>query len=180
MEDSEISISEYRNIIREMIKNENEIRNQRTNWFLVIQGFFVAAICQKGIMDCNLCYLIAGIGSITSISFSHAAWRSELAVSFALACWKERFDDNQRMQLPPVSLIVKDILEVKEQPKIENCDWKVKIQQLMYPPKNTNVNCCDRFRNKCDWMLPYRALPILFFLFWIVVLILRIYLDHLS
>lgn len=30
----------YHNVIRQMITNENEIRNQRTNWFLVIQCFF--------------------------------------------------------------------------------------------------------------------------------------------
>lgn len=36
----------YHNIIRQMITNENEIRNQRTNWFLVIQVFLVAGCCE--------------------------------------------------------------------------------------------------------------------------------------
>ena len=36
----------YHNVIRQMITNENEIRNQRTNWFLVIQGFLVAGCCE--------------------------------------------------------------------------------------------------------------------------------------
>lgn len=33
----------YHHIIRHMITNGNAIRNQRANWFLVIQGFFLTS-----------------------------------------------------------------------------------------------------------------------------------------
>ena len=46
MDEDKSIMWKYRNAIREMIKDENEIRNQRTNWFLVIQGFLIAGVCQ--------------------------------------------------------------------------------------------------------------------------------------
>ena len=47
----------YHNIIRQMITNENEIRNQRTNWFLVIQGFLVAGGCECMLIKVMMKYL---------------------------------------------------------------------------------------------------------------------------
>lgn len=44
----QVSLKEYNNTIREMIKHEDEVRNQRTNWFLIIQGFLIAGLC-----DCH-------------------------------------------------------------------------------------------------------------------------------
>ena len=44
----EESVENYNNTIREMIKHENEIRNQRTNWFLVIQCIQKNAVSYVG------------------------------------------------------------------------------------------------------------------------------------
>lgn len=161
------SIRIYNDTIRQMIWHENEIRNQRTNWFLVIQGFLISGICRDDISHI-LCILVSIVGIVTSLSFGHAAWRSSLAISYALACWREKADNNSLIELPPVSLITKKILEAKGKPKIDDCSWEFKIQQRMYPPKDTCVSWWNRLRNKCDWALPYRILPVLFFLFWII------------
>ena len=46
MNENNIKNENYTETIRQMIKHEDEVRNQRTNWFLVIQGFLIAGICQ--------------------------------------------------------------------------------------------------------------------------------------
>lgn len=168
--DEDISVVEYRNIIREMIKNENDIRNQRTNWFLVLQGFLVAAICNKHIGESNLCCLIAGIGIVTSYSFWHAAWRSKLAISFALACWEEKLNYEQRIGLPPVSLIVRDILKAKE-PQTESNKWELEIKKRMFSDGKGKLSWWEKIRNNFDCILPYMALPKFFFFFWIIFLL---------
>ena len=158
MEDN-VSLKEYNNTIREMINHENEIRNQRTNWFLVIQGFLIAGLCQLQCNDTNIKIMISFIGIATSISFSHAAWRSERAVTFAIKCWE--FQNKGKKKYPPVSLITEEILKAKD---VES--WEYKIRELMYKDKCCCILWFDKLRNRCDRLLPYSALPILFFLFW--------------
>lgn len=156
---------EYGVIIREMIKHENEIRNQRTNWFLVIQGFLIAGISQLA----NVSYLhllIAVVGIVSSLSFKHAAWRSTLAITFALACWRERFNSKQRVKLPPVSLICKKILDIEESPKNKQ-SWELRILKQMYNNREDELQR-DKKKNQRDYLLPYRALPVLFLLFWCI------------
>lgn len=162
-------VCEYRKTIREMIKHENEIRNQRTNWFLVIQGFLIAGICKLS-CDSYLHFLIAIVGIVSSIAFRHAAWRSTLAVSFALACWENRVSANLRTKLPPVSLITKEILDAEKSPKNDN-SWEMKIQKLMYRDKTEDELRSDKRWNKRDYLLPYRSLPVLFLIFWSLYLI---------
>lgn len=103
-------VREYRERIREMIISENGIRNQRTNWFLVIQGFMIAGVCQFNSECSFLLIMIALVGMISSVFFWHATWRSTLAISFALACWKRRTNSKQREKLAPVSLLTDEIL----------------------------------------------------------------------
>ena len=90
--------NDYHRIIREMIKNEDEVRNSRNNWFMALQGLLVNAFIgplvlhQKDLMFSTetIKYIVTAIalmGVITSISFLHAAWRSKKSVMMALACW---------------------------------------------------------------------------------------------
>ena len=70
--DEEVQRS-YHNVIRQMIKDENEIRNQRSNWFLVIQGFLVAGCCELYANKCqcniyDLILIISSIGIVSSLS----------------------------------------------------------------------------------------------------------------
>ena len=158
-------IQEYREAIREMIKSENEIRNQRTNWFLVIQGFLIAGICQ--LPDSSyLPFFIAMVGYVSSVAFRHAAWRSTLAVSYVLACWENHVGD-LRTKLPPVSLITKEILDTGKLPSIPD-SWQIAIWRLMNRDKTRTEILKDRKRNKCDYLLPYRLLPALFCVFWLL------------
>ena len=69
--------NDYHRIIREMIKNEDEVRNSRNNWFITIQGLLVNAVInslvhQKDLMlSINATYVIlisiVSLGFITSV-----------------------------------------------------------------------------------------------------------------
>lgn len=154
-----VSLKEYNNTIREMINHENEIRNQRTNWFLVIQGFLIAGLCQLQCPNSNLEVMIIFIGIAASISFFHASWRSERAVTFAIKCWENQ--EGKKEKCPPVSLITIEILKAKK-----SKSWEYRIQKLMYKDRCCCALWMDKLRNRCDILLPYAALPILFLLFW--------------
>lgn len=164
-------VCDYNNTIREMIKHENEIRNQRTNWFLVIQGFLIAGAYQiehESFLQVN----ISIVGVVTSISFAYAAWRSSLAINYAYACWKSFLEDKKESgeDYPPISLITKEIIEIRY-PQKEPVSSKERLLKFMYPE-----NCLDlrlgKCLNYCDCLLPYKTLPVLFLMFWIVVLVL--------
>ena len=114
--DEEVQRS-YHNVIRQMIKDENEIRNQRTNWFLVIQGFLVAGCCE---LYANrsldkifiMLIMISIIGFITSCSFLYAAWRSEKAIKMLLAVWDIFIGeaDKRYKDYPPVIALTSGII----------------------------------------------------------------------
>lgn len=161
----QVSLKEYNNTIREMINHENEIRNQRTNWFLVIQGFLIAGICDSSCTDMLLKYIIVFVGAITSISFWHAAWRSTLATTYALSWWEVNKGKESEGNLPPVSLIAKNILDAKKRKLIDKgTDIFAEMKQRLNWVADSGI----QIRNKLDWLLPYRFLPSIFFLFWIV------------
>ena len=158
----------YADVIRQMIKNEDEVRSQRTNWFLVIQGFLIAGLCQMDCHDNILAYLIVLIGLTTSLSFWHASWRSTLAVTFALSCWKDCLKEEPESKYPPVSLITKEILK-KDNLSNHNSDpWIQEIYNRMNENKSCWIMGLDNLRNKCDCLLPYKFLPKLFLLIWII------------
>ena len=158
----------YAETIRQMIKNEDEVRNQRTNWFLVIQGFLIAGICDSSCTDIVLKFFISIIGFITSISFWHAAWRSTLATTYALSWWKVNKGKESEENLPPVSLITKDILDV-------NKEGNEYFDKEIYNTMCSEMDKCTKWkadtRNGLDCLLPYRLLPYVFFFFWIIYIV---------
>ena len=165
----------YHNIIRQMIKNEDEVRNHRTNWFLIIQGFLIAGLCalsESGEYDL-LTLLISFLGILVSVSFGYAAWRSTKAVDMAIACWKLFLEENGKVlsEYPPINLITKGIISHKidvSDDNIGEAQWNKKIFNRMYSDKNYFI---DRKINELEFLLPYRLLPLIFFVFWIVLVI---------
>ena len=163
----------YHNIIRQMIKNEDEVKNQRTNWFLIIQGFLIAGFCSL-CEKCNLgvlSLLISSLGLIVSVSFGYAAWRSTKAVTMAIACWKLYLEEHGKKQseYPPINLITKEIISHKvdvAETHIVLAEWNKKIYDKMYEGKFSFI---DRKINELEFLLPYRFLPFAFFAFWAVI-----------
>ena len=74
----ERDIKEYNKIIRSMLQQEDNIRNQRTTWFLVIQGLLANAIIMIYIekdLNCQMeiISLLLFLASIVSFSFLYVA-----------------------------------------------------------------------------------------------------------
>ena len=180
---SESDKANYHNIIREMIKREDEVRNSRNNWFITIQGLLVNAVInslvhQKDLMlSINATYVIlisiVSLGFITSVSFLHAAWRSERSIKMALACWDLFLIENTRkiQDFPPISLISKGIIDKGAKDNIIGAmDWEKKVSKMMYKDDDC-LKCCDKRRNKLDFLMPFQWMPIIFAILWFVSII---------
>lgn len=176
--------NDYHRIIREMIKNEDEVRNSRNNWFLLIQGFLIGGICT--LLSCDnyhhlllyLAYiLIALVGTATSISFKYAAWRSEKAIEMAHACWKLFLcKRNQNIQdYPPIHLLTKGIIDNNyHSNEIGITDWENELNAKMYEYADEGKKQSDERLNKYDCLMPFKAIPHIFLLLWSIVLIITI------
>lgn len=178
--DEEVQRS-YHNVIRQMIKDENEIRNQRTNWFLVIQGFLVAGCCE---LYANrsldkifiMLIMISIIGFITSCSFLHAAWRSEKAIKMLLAVWDIFIGeaDKRYKDYPPVIALTSGIINKYKDDKnkkfTDNDKRELEIYYLMYYKKTNIKRKWDSFFNKLDFLLPFMSIPVVFMIAWIAVI----------
>ncbi len=167
--------NDYHRIIREMIRHENEVRNSRNNWFMVIQGLLFNAfinplVHQKDLLVssntvCIIGIVIAFIGFITSISFSYAAWRSEKSVAMALECWNIFLISNGKkiQDYPPITLITKSIIgkEAKDN-TIGTVDWENVLNNRMSLKKR------DKKLNKIDGIMPFKFIPLVFIFLWII------------
>lgn len=169
------TMDNYHNIIRQMIKNEDEVRNQRTNWFLIIQGFLIAGLCSLCEKDNIgvLSLLISLLGLSVSVSFGYAAWRSTKAVTMAIACWKLYLEKHGKTlsEYPPINLITKEIISHKvdvADTHIGSAEWNKQIYDKMYEGKSSYM---DRKINGLEFLLPYRFLPVVFFAFWVILII---------
>ncbi len=120
-------IKEYNNIIRRMLEHENEVRNQRTNWFLIIQGLLINAIfivmTNKDFESQTIAIsLLLFIGTIISLSFLYAAKLSSKASSQGKIFWQDVLNNNQANieDFPPICLLAKDkfvLQKYKKDPK---------------------------------------------------------------
>ena len=174
-------MNDYHKIIRGMIKNEDEVRNSRNNWFLVIQGFLIGGICTLLSCDNNIHLLlyiayiiIALVGIATSISFKYAAWRSEKAIDMAHACWKLFLSKyNHKIQdYPPIHLLTTGIIDNNNNSnEIGITDWEKELNAKMYEYTDKGKKENDERLNKCDWLMPFKTIPCIFLLLWSTLLI---------
>ena len=151
----------YHNIIRQMITDENEIRNQRTNWFLVIQGFLMAGCCELYANKCqcnnDLILIISSIGFLTSLSLVYASWRSEKSIKMLLAVWDIfiREADKRYKDFPPVIALTSGIINKYKDDKnkkfTDNDKRELEIYYLMYYKKTNIKRKWDFFFNKLDF-----------------------------
>lgn len=175
--DEEVQKS-YHNIIRQMIKDENEIRNQRTNWFLVIQGFLVTGCCELYANKCqcniyDLILIISPIGIVSSLSLVYASWRSEKSIQMLLAVWDIFIIDcNKKYKnFPPVVALTHGIINrYKNKEQLTDNDYReLEIFNKMYNKKSKTKCSLEFILNKCDFMLPFRSIPVIFIIAWIAV-----------
>lgn len=167
---SENDKANYHNIIREMIKREDEVRNSRNNWFMAIQGLlanaFISSVALKDLMvSLNICMVLAFIGFVTSVSFLYATWRSEMSVRMALECWNLFLIDNGKkiQDYPPITLITYGIIKNESKDNIIGAvDWENKLNNAM------NLKKIDKKLNKIDGIMPFKLIPMVFMFLWFI------------
>lgn len=165
--------------IRHSMEIECNIRNTRTNWFLVFQaalgGGLIQLLLSNATYFCKLggITLMSLIGIAISVSFIFAAWRSDMAIKMLFAYWDQiRFENGMRIEdCYPVSPINDHIISIYYSHSygedFETSVWEHKLAQRMDLKKHRIWN---RFMNKCDCLMPYKFLPWVFFVCWIIVL----------
>lgn len=107
-------IKEYNNSIRRMLEHEDDVRSQRTNWFLVIQGLLINAILMVlKVEDVKFrtiaISLLLIIGTLVSLSFLYAAYLSSKASHEGKRFWQKVLNENRASieDFPPICLLAK-------------------------------------------------------------------------
>lgn len=167
--------------IRHSMEVECDIRNTRTNWFLVFQaalgGGFIQLLLSNATYYCKLggITMLSIIGIAISASFIHAAWRSDRAISMLFAYWDQIRSENGMnvADYYPISPINEHIISSyyshSYEEDFETSVWEHRLAQRMNLRKLRRRNM---FMNKHDWLMPYKFLPKIFFVCWIILLVL--------
>lgn len=167
--------------IRHSMEVECNIRNTRTNWFLVFQaalgGGLIQLLLSNATYFCKMSgsTMLSFIGIVISVSFIHTAWRSDRAISMLFAYWDQIRCENglNVADYYPISPINEHIISSyyshSYEENFEDSVWEHKLAQRMNLKKHRKWN---KFVNKFDCLMPYKFLPKIFFVCWIIVLIL--------
>ena len=167
--------------IRHSMEVECDIRNTRTNWFLVFQaalgGGLIQLLLSNATYYCKMggITMLSIIGIAISVSFIYAAWRSDRAISMLFAYWDQIRSENGMnvADYYPISPINEHIISSyyshSYEEDFETSVWEHKLAQRMNLKKHRKWN---KFVNKFDCLMPYKFLPKILFVRWIIVLIL--------
>ena len=167
--------------IRHSMEVECDIRNTRTNWFLVFQAALGGGLIQLLLSNATYYCKLAGItmlsiiGIAISASFIHAAWRSDRAINMLFAYWDQIRSENGMnvADYYPISPINEHIISSyyshSYEEDFETSVWEHRLAQRMNLRKHRR---CNMFMNKHDWLMPYKFLPKIFFVCWIILLVL--------
>lgn len=173
--------------IRHSIEEECSNRNSRTNWFLVLQVALVGGIIQVCSNDFSEQYrwifviIIGIVGFLISVSFAFAAWRSEKAVDMLLAFWDQVREENKMgiadnyPVIPLTSGIIKDYFRFGcyvSFDKSKDTIWQCKLAMRM------KLTCIDMLINKCAGLMPYKFIPKLFLVCWLLLLLFVVICNH--
>lgn len=134
-------IKEYNETIRRMLEHEDEIRNQRTNWFLVIQGLLINGMLMlltNKDFKCSgiIIFVLLVIGVFVSFSFLWAAYLSSKASKEGKIYWQNYMKANHVdiNDFPPICLLAREKYD-----------------------ENQNY-----IKRETDYFLPYICLPFFF------------------
>lgn len=175
----------YNQVIRELVTHENEIRDSRNKWLLLINSFmlggYVTVLIKNEVAhNYMICPVIALVAFFVSLSFIYAAWRSSLSLSMALGCWDLVLERNcaRVIDCPPVCLITKSIIEQiqvsSEDDVIGVNEWNALIYEKLLGKNSKKMVCMKKRLNKADFLMPYKFVPVIFTLLWISLFIISL------
>lgn len=136
-------LKEYNNEIRRMLQHEDNIRNQRTSWFLVLQGLLINGILlvltnKDFDSKPDAIAILLFIGTIISLSFLHAAILSNKAYTRGKKYWQDIIKKNpETNNYPPVSLLEEkkssEESEDKTESKNQESQDEIKLKNIFLP-----------------------------------------------
>ncbi|AEY65311.1 hypothetical protein [Clostridium sp. BNL1100] len=93
----------YHNVIREMIKEETSIVNNRMNWLILLEGLLFAGYSSLSTRGFSL-YIIGILGFVVSLCMRYSILSSEKAIAFIMDNWNRYLKKNNMkyMDFPPV------------------------------------------------------------------------------
>lgn len=105
-----------------------------------------------------------------------------MAVTMAIVCWKLFLEEHKKKLsvYPLINLITREIISHKvdvDDYSIGAAEWNRKIYEKMYKSKSPYL---DQKINGLEFMLPYRFLPLVFFVFWVVLIVALCYIKGLE
>ncbi len=139
----------FSQIIRELIRHENELINQRISWLVQSQGLSFAALAFAWEKAPVLAYPLAVLGTVTALSAWTATSLSNLAVGKLENQWRRSVPEDQRTINPVIGLSGKSIAEA---------EW---LRPSTWLPRWTLLR-------------PWTALPPLFIVVWCLLVIARL------
>lgn len=80
----------YAEVLRALIKQENDLTNHRTTWLLVAQGILFAAAATFLKIDWFLALVIATLGIVVALSIGHALENSYKSRQYLKKQWRDR------------------------------------------------------------------------------------------
>lgn len=86
--------------VRELIKHENDLVNQRIGWLVQTQGLLFAALAFAWEKAPKLSYILSAVGIATAISIASAIALYSPTVQRLNALWLQRMPEAERLHRP--------------------------------------------------------------------------------
>lgn len=142
--------TEFDKEYRRLIEHETKLVDGRMTWFILFQTILFAGFYESYNTIHWLGYIICIIGCLLSIIIRHSFWKNEKAISFIMYRWNKQLNELgvSHYKFPPIYAGFTEFVHYKK---------------------------IDRAWAKCSpWLLHHVAIPWLFFIAWIAVLIIMI------
>jgi hypothetical protein len=125
----------YAEVLRAMIKNENDYTNHRTTWLLVAEGLLVNAVANVAKDNPLGAIALAVIGILAAMSYGHALQNSMDSRQYLKRLWKKRiaargYDIEDVLPVHggyPGNKAISWLLPDKFVPRVAICAWAIFI-----------------------------------------------------
>lgn len=135
---------------RRLIEHETKLVDGRMKWFILFQSLLFAGFYNVFEKSFAISIVICLIGCIISIIIRHSFWKNEMAIAFIMKNWNRQLDElgYNYEDFPPIFAGYTDSVHLKRKDKM----WSTFSPILLH----------------------HIAIPWLFFIAWIVILIIVI------
>jgi len=89
-DDKRASLETHAEILRALIRHENDVTNQRTTWLLVSQGIFFAAASAFVKIHWLPAIVVSAVGIVLALSIGQSLQNSYEARQYLKSTWRER------------------------------------------------------------------------------------------